>query len=296
MGIRDSDIPNPPALIEERIQALIRTYSAAQTKLERLLARASVTEFQNFRYGEQLKQIKAIVAALNVEAEEVARGIMPAAYQYGANLSADALEKSGMDIERVSWGNKIHTEAVNAVTDQMTVDLLRANQDLGHIANRILRLSQQTAIEDAQMSKVVAEGIATGATRKEVSTSIQSDLEEALGKGVRVKAGKATFEPRYYAELVARTRTREAVTEGSIRFQLQYGVDLVQISEHPNACEYCQEFQGQIFSISGTSEQYPKLEARPPYHPHCLHVCLGYVETKMPSFARSAEKAVSEAA
>ncbi len=51
----------------------------------------------------------------------------------------------------------------------------------------------------------------------------------------------------------------------------KYGMDLVQIDAHSNACDICQSYQGKIYSISGSDKDFPKLQERPPYHKGCRH-------------------------
>ena len=85
-----------------------------------------------------------------------------------------------------------------------------------------------------------------------------------------------------YAELVARTKTREAVTRGSINRYIEAGQDLVIITNHGTDCEVCKFFEGKVFSISGTHPKYPPIDqllnGGPPFHPNCLHNIAPFVE------------------
>jgi len=79
--------------------------------------------------------------------------------------------------------------------------------------------------------------------------------------------------------MVARTEVMNSANQGVINRSLQYGIDIVQVSEHAGVDSNdipCIENQGKIFSITGTSENYPPLtgDNTPPYHPNCLHVLL----------------------
>jgi len=82
-----------------------------------------------------------------------------------------------------------------------------------------------------------------------------------------------------YAEMVARTTTREAASVATLNTCQEYGQDLVRITVHYPTCEICAPLQGKVYSISGNDDRYPKLtdERRPPIHPHCRHVLAPYV-------------------
>ncbi|MBA7555971.1 hypothetical protein ES705_48665 [subsurface metagenome] len=43
----------------------------------------------------------------------------------------------------------------------------------------------------------------------------------------------------------------------------------MQIDVHADACDFCQQFMGRIYSISGNHPEFPMLEEDPPFHPHC---------------------------
>jgi hypothetical protein len=82
-----------------------------------------------------------------------------------------------------------------------------------------------------------------------------------------------------YAEMVARTTTREAASVATINTCDEFGLDLVRISTHSPTCELCAPLQGKVYSISGNDDRYPMLtdERRPPIHPNCRHVLAPYV-------------------
>ena len=71
---------------------------------------------------------------------------------------------------------------------------------------------------------------------------------------------------------------RDSQTAATLDLCNQYDNDLVQWSEHGTICDICKEFEGNVYSISGTSLNYPMLEEVPPAHPHCEHVLLATSE------------------
>lgn len=249
-----------------------RVYEAAARELERILAKATATDFARFRAAEQLKQVRAVITALDVQARDLAEKAQPLAYERGARLGADQLRDAGVDAA-VNMGNKIHGRAVEALTDQLALDLLEANGTLRRNVERFIRRTQLAAGQDEQLARLVAEDVVRGAARRETSERLREALAKELGEGVtKITVNGRNYDPAYYAELVARTRTREAVTQGTINTAHEFGVDLVQVSYHASSCPVCVPFQGRVYSLRGETEGFPRLDRRPPFHPNCAHV------------------------
>jgi len=263
--------PNLPPDVTRAQQELIRAYRNATRRLERQLSGAALTDFQRFRITEQLQQIRVIIAALNQQAQDAAQRMIGPSYRVGIKLSADALVRAGIE---VNMGNVLATEAIAVVADQMAMDLIAANASLEIQARRFLRLTQQKLLTEQQINQGIARGIIEGETRKQVSDRLLKQLKGKMEEGARIvikcKDGKLrSYDPAQYAELVARTRTREAVTQGTIRTGMDYEVYLFQVSVHSGACEMCIPFQGKVFAIvDGTG--YPILKESPPFHPNCI--------------------------
>lgn len=258
---------------------MVRAYEDAQRRLEKQLSGSKLTDFARFRINEQLAQVNAIVAALNQNVKDALPGMTSAYYEYGADLGSAALQAQGVKLDDLNLGNHVHTAAVQAVAEQMALDLAKANVSTKSAAQRILRKTQQALVSEKQINGIISDGLIVGETRRETSKRLTRELEKALNGGRFVEAGRGRFTPEYYAELVTRTRTREAVTQGAITRSMEYGVTLFQVSIHDNPCDVCKARQGKVYTIvKGDDSGFPYLDARPPFHPHCRHVLLGYVQ------------------
>lgn len=272
--------PNPkiPAETIALREEIVEIYKRAQDRLKRQLMSTKLTDFRRFRIAEQLAQVNKIVAALNADLKDTLPNLIPAYYEYGVDLADVALKAQEVDIISLNMGNRIHTAGVQVVAQQMALDLAGANQSMKQISTQILRETQQTLLQEKQVNRIIADGIVNGETRRETSARLQSDLEARLNGARFVKAGNKTFTPEYYAELVTRTRTREAVTQGAISRTLEHGVTLAQISFHSSACDVCKRYEGKVFSlVKDDGSGFPFLDRRPPFHPNCRHVLVGYV-------------------
>ncbi len=81
--------------------------------------------------------------------------------------------------------------------------------------------------------------------------------------------------------MVARTTTREAMTQGTIRRLREHDTQLAQVSSH-YAADFCRNYEGVIVSIGPEPHPvYPPISAiggGPPFHPRCVHVLTPFVE------------------
>jgi SPP1 gp7 family putative phage head morphogenesis protein len=271
--------PRLPPGVGQNTEQLKRLYKNAARAIEKELQDAALTSFRKFRLGQHKRQIEAIIAALNKGAVDLADKMIGPSYETGAKLSADALVEQGLEAAAsgVDMGSRIHTAAVSAIADQMKLDLIAGNTGMGDAAIRILRRTQQKAIEEKQVQDMIAKGLVQGETRREVSERLAEKLKKELGDGMKLVVNGRKFDPDYYAELVARTMTREAVTAASVTTAGEFGVYLFQVSVHDNPCEaICAARQGKVYStVDGAG--FPTLDRRPPFHPNCRHVLVPYV-------------------
>lgn len=260
--------PQIPAGVLKQRDQLIQIYVRAQRRLAKQLTGATLTDFARFRIQEQLVQLNAIIGALNAEVKDALPGLVPAYYRHGADLAGVAMQAQGVKISALNLGSRIHTAAIQAVAEQMALDLAKANTTMRESGRRILRQTQQTLVQEKQINKIIAEGLVTGESRRETSARLKEALQKQVGEGKFVSVGKFNYTPEYYAELVTRTRTREAVTQGAVTRSMEFGITLFQVSIHDNPCPRCAQYQGKVYSVTPDSG-FPMLENRPPFHPHC---------------------------
>jgi hypothetical protein len=125
----------------------------------------------------------------------------------------------------------------------------------------------------------VARGIAAGRARIDVSRELEQRLI-AAGRPTFVDALGRRWPLDRYAEMVARTTTREAMTQGTINRLREHGIQLAQVSAH-NAEDFCRYYENAIVSLHGPHPVYPPISAingGPPFHPRCVHVLTPFVE------------------
>lgn len=259
--------------IKKQIEELAKVYLAAQKGIKAELRRLDITDFRRARSEAILREINLILRGLDLKARQWAEKAIPQAYRRGFDLAGEQLKRLRVT-SFVDYDKIIHTSAVGILVDDITFDLLFANDSIQKNVGRFIRVTQQRIMEDQQISRMIAEGVVRGETRRAVSDSLLEAFRKRMEDEQFITINGRNYRPDYYAELVARTRGREASSQGTINTALQYDVDLVQWSVHSNSCPICQELQGKIYSISGTNDDFPALtkETTPPAHPHCAHV------------------------
>jgi hypothetical protein len=265
------------AYFNTKIGLLRDIYENAQSRISKQLSHVDLTETTRWRSNEILTQIRQIIRGLNGDIRDWTGKHIPYGYERGFDIAAERLKILGVT-NKADYTAQIHTSSVNILIDQTARDMLLANQSIRKNVEIFILRTQQKIINDNKISKMIAEGLVEGRSRRSISDTILSDLKDKLGNEEFIKINGKNYQPKKYAELVARTRMREATTKGIISTSLQYGNDLVQWSVHGDACDECRQFLGRVYSISGGDPDFPKLEQEPPVHPHCA--CIVVPATK----------------
>lgn len=259
--------------LDSRVEQLAKIYRASRIELLRLVNGIDVTEFQRARAEVLLAQVDREIERLNRLARGWTTSTMPIAYTHGLDVSEERLRALGIT-KYVNMSASVHKEAVAVLVDDVTLDLLVANQTIKRNVVRLVRATQQQVLEDRQISSLIAKGMVEGETRKQISDRIREQFEKQMGEGKLITVNGRNYDPEGYSRMVARSRVSEASNQANINASLQYGVDLVQVDIHAGSCEICDPYQGKIFSISGTDKDFPQLKERPPFHPNCRHQLL----------------------
>ena len=121
LGIKHETAGPLSPIVEKEIGELLKLYRAARTRIEKQISRAALTDFQEYRANDQLRQIKAIIAALNAEIEPRAKRIATESLEVGYKLSHAVLASQGASAKLTShFGNMVNTYMVEAFADSVT--------------------------------------------------------------------------------------------------------------------------------------------------------------------------------
>lgn len=258
----------PESFLYGQTTFLLNIYLESQNRLSAILTKGNVTSFQRFRANELLRQIRVEIKLLNEKVGKWSNTAVSKAYERGQKLTAKLASEYKI-AGAVDYGNVIHTQAIGALASQVVFDFLSANNSIQNNIGRYIRRSQQMLLRDQQISRLVARGIIEGETRIQTTDALLGEFQKRMGKQQFIVVNGRNYRPEHYAELVVRTRTTEAVSQGMINSALDCGMDLIQIDVHSDACPICQTRMGRIFSISGANSSFPVLVSYPPYHVFC---------------------------
>lgn len=286
--LASSPPPGDPRLITLYRSAMLELAARAE---EHLIRNAAKISAESYRRRLLIREIEQILMQIDEGAAYWIAENIPEAYARGVRTAGQGLKEIGAGTGSVI-DPKVHQEAVQVLVEDGQVLLAESAEYMGRQYRRMVRRTQLKAGQDQLIKDRVALGIAEGKARREVSREITQGLIDNLKEKPLVINGRS-YDPRKYAEMVARTMTVEAQTAGTVNRMLDTGHDLVMVSAH-GAEDGCSFYEGKVFSISGTSDTYPGLDALPnggpPFHPNCRHTVVPYVD----KFASGAEKRRAE--
>lgn len=163
----------------------------------------------------------------------------------------------------------LHATAVNALLSDAYLDFANG---MNGMVNGVER-----QLNEALKRQIRAQNIVGQLTGQSIDV-IKAEIVEIIGQQgftTLVDRGGRQWSLRRYSEMLARTHIIKSGNEAVVNRAGQFDVDVVQVSTHAGVQDdLCLSFEGRLFSISGTSKKYPKLERIPPFHPNCRHSLL----------------------
>ncbi len=215
--------------------------------------------------------VNNILLDLQRASREYAGKVIPREFYYGVKMANDGLAKLGVHLGGGQAFAKVHQSAVTVLADNLYDNLNEALTTVGRRVN--------DAYRKAQLEQMI-EKETTGQTVKQASEAFVKRMEEQGISAFRDSLGRVWQMDRY-AEMVVRTVTKEAGNSGLLTQLQLLGYDLVKMSSHRSPCPICAPLEGRVYSITGATEGYPRLDnAYGEYaniHPNCKHVLVPYI-------------------
>jgi hypothetical protein len=257
------------------IEELIRLFTATQAELIRLLQTVEPTRTVTQYRKELLQQVNKELALLNSRATPLMENLIKEAYIKGViyvNRKLNIKMKSTKEADILKELSKTHRKTINVFIRNKLGEL----NDVNYFIGRQIKDNIQKSVEDAVGLKLT-----TNETLKECKKNILKNFAENGITAIKTKNGRF-IRLDTYAEMVARSTTREVTNTATILQVQELGYDLVKISEHPGACPICQKYQGRVYSISGKDLRFPKLDIAfssgyANIHPNCRHTLEPYI-------------------
>lgn len=254
---------------EKQIQQLIEMYRQGFEEILRIIVEKEAKGQWTRYWRDLLIDVRGILRQLDGYADQWIEQTIGQVYSQAASETVVFLSGLGMATAANPEFAQIHQRAIDVVAQNMADNLRDATQFVGRRINDVFR---QVGLEQTGRK------LASGQTWRDMKQKV---VQELLDKGQTAFVDRLGRKWRLdtYAEMVARTTTREAASVATLNTCQEFGLDLVRITTHYPICERCAAVQGKVFSISGRDKRYPKLtdEYRPPLHPHCRCVLTPYV-------------------
>lgn len=253
---------------EKAIRLLLLFHKKATREIIGILNSASI-----YTYEEKIKIQKEVNELLQITDEKTKKWLgreVRDAYKAGGKLGVNLLLSTDLD------ANYKYTKADHEVV-QTLID--GAAQHFAEAMSGVTRFTTQLLDEATKqrIRSIIAEGVITKATRKEISDRIAGELKDGL-IALRDRGGREwKFET--YSEMLARTQLVKAGNEGMLNQLAFNNYDLVQVTDHFGSCDVCAPWEGKILSITGQTpgfETIQQAEDAGLFHPNCKHRYVPY--------------------
>lgn len=285
----------PPIVADERgfvgrammdeIEDLVELWAATEARLVELagdqqlryLAGAADPEAVAVRGRELMREVERELDALAARTDEWARGAVRAQVDAGSSAAIASAQGQGLAVSVGGALGVVNTQSIAALVEDILIDADYSAASSLQTMRRFIRRTQQVALDEAAINQSLIISEARLESLPARARRLEREFRAAVGGGDFIVIRGRRYNLSKYARLVARTRLAEAATQGSFDAILAMGIDLVQISDHGKTDPVCDKYAGKVYSISGRTQGYPRLEARPPFHPNCRHAMLPFV-------------------
>lgn len=248
---------------------------------------AGAQAFNQARAAQQLAQVDQVLLRLKVKASAWVTDANFPQMVHDARARADRqADEAGVNVlSPVVSGSftQVDEGAARVFAGEIARDLYKAADSMADRGKRVLRRTAQEGLGEAEINQILAGGVIAGKPTETIR-QLRDALKAVHGGTVPVtdKNGDViNFDAGYYAEMVARTRTREAVTIARHDRLKEDGIDLVAIVGRVSQ-NFCTAFLGQVFSLDGKSGKYPAYDSLPgggpPFHPNCTKSTRPFIE------------------
>jgi len=211
------------------------------------------------------------------------------AYESSTVMAWHAVEESGVAtlspqiIRSLNAGGKFAAAHIsNAVSLPIIGPTSAIEWAKQHAVSRVTAITRNT---EAVVRGIITEGLNQGNTHVKIASEIRDNIglnkrqweemkrfkdgypDKITGKPTKLVPKRKQIEALYKDKLrqrsnmIARTETAEAISEGSVNTYKQAGIAKLEWNAAGDACEICMSYSGQVFPIDSKPSQ--------PLHPSC---------------------------
>jgi len=266
------------------LEALVKTYINARDKLLDIIINCKGVGTKTY-YNTVLKNLTAEIKRLEAETDKYIGSAIPREYEQGLKDTYDYFKKNNLTMKKPSAFAQIHNDAIYSLAREMQYHIGQGLEQVGRQVLRYLDESRDNALRKAGL-EAAAEKIAMGSTVQDMKNNLIERLKNEGFMTVQYGQGKNAYQVSLdaYAQMVARSTTREAGNLARENQLIENGYDLVEMTTHYPTCEKCAMYQGRVYSISGKDKRFPALmetafkSGYRNVHPNCRHVIVPWIE------------------
>ena len=258
-----------------QITELVKKYSDAQQKLVKIIGQKHARKTNTYHERRMLQQTNLVLKQLIRDSKVWTNSEIPRQYKKGVRRAIDAYKT--MDIKTVSFDkvDKIHNKQIELLINNTNDDFVTANVFIGrNIRDNIRQITLDT----------IAEAKLTGRSMTQIRADLKNRFINQNITAIETKNGRK-INLNSYAETVARSVMTETENVAVIEHVKASGHDLVKMSAHASSCPICAPLQGRVYSITGKTKGYPRLNrafggTHANIHPNCKHFLFPYDPSK----------------
>lgn len=271
-------IPEP-----KDVRDLERIYAGFARRIRDEVFKINVADYSEIKAMRIRKNIDWIVHQLNRAIMVWSRIAVKKSYTDSKRITQTQLAILGKNRDP-NWDVKTH---MNAIQRQIMITqevLLRANYSIKPsvasflytakiVSDGMAQVQEWDMRNEAMISQLLDSAVTEGMSRNKIKNLILEHFRKIIGAGDFISINGRNYNLKSYAKLVARTRLRKVQTDAVVNMAKEYDADLVEISDHGTDCasNICQQYEGQVYSLSGKTPGYAVLDEYPPFHPNCEH-------------------------
>lgn len=260
--------------LNEYLETYIKLYINGRLKLlntivAKLKPGVKIADYKAEIILNTAKELDAIIKASNA----FMAGFIARVYKTSITDTEAVIKAFKSDVVHAIDNKTLHNEAVEILVNTINNDV---RSGVGVVYKNITTL----------IDKIVIDNVAESFTVKSVDLAketIKQGLIDNKIFSITYKNGRK-ISIENYAEMCARSITREATNKAMVNVMNENEFDLVRITTHTPTCPICATYQGRVYTTNPKRTDYPYLYAtafKSGYnnlHPNCKHVIVPYMD------------------
>jgi hypothetical protein len=268
---------------QAELDNLVKLYRGAREKLLDTIINYSGVGTKTYA-NTILQQVQAQLIELGEQSKKYAETEIPREYQDNLNDVYRYFQRNHLQMRPPALFARIHTDAINVIAHEMQYQIEQGIAQVGRQIRRYVDSAQDNVLRMAGL-QATGEKFASGSTVLQMKNDLVRRLQDEGFMTVQYGSGKNAYQVPIdvYAQMVARSTTREAGNTARFNQLTENGYDLVTITAHTPTCSICAQYENRVYSISGRDKRFPKLsvaigEQYANIHPNCRHVFVPWIE------------------